>query len=557
MYKIVCFLASIILLLLSVSAAAQNLLYGPERIIFDYEHNRYIVSNWQGKNLVQIDSNGVQSQFTTPHGSSRNCGGSIIVGDTLYVASANRVMGYQLSSEGHEVVTDISIAGTTLLNTMAADTSGFLYVSDALPNRIYKISIGDYNYSVFLEDDISIPIGLLFDKENNRLLATGGSSKIYAVNLEDSTVTLLTATGLPLLDALAMDSAGNCYTTCWDTESVYKLDKDFATPVEVLSSGHNGPAQLFYNQRDHVIAVPNFLSNSVDFINDPYVYDDDDDSVVNALDNCPLEYNPGQEDGDTDGVGDACDNCVEIANPGQSDIDDDGQGDLCDDDIDGDGQSNEEDNCPYDSNPDQLDGDEDGWGDACDVCPSIYDPEQPDEDGNGVGDYCDGWIHIQSYTLPDGYVGVPYFYQFWAVGGEEPYHWRRIGGQLPYGLIFTGSTVGTLSGTPTWASQFSFSIEVYDNSYPIKKDTVTISMYIYEPPFMCGDANSDEVVNVSDAVNIINYIFVSGDPPNPLESGDTNCDGECNVSDAVWIINYVFVGGNDPCDTDGDSIPDC
>ena len=79
-----------------------------------------------------------------------------------------------------------------------------------------------------------------------------------------------------------------------------------------------------------------------------------------------------------------------------------------------------------------------------------------------------------------------------------------------------------------------------------------------EPPlYICGDANSDEIVNVSDAVYIINYVFVGGDPPDPFWSGDANCDGVCNVSDAVWIINYVFVGGNDPCDTNGDGIPDC
>lgn len=75
--------------------------------------------------------------------------------------------------------------------------------------------------------------------------------------------------------------------------------------------------------------------------------------------------------------------------------------------------------------------------------------------------------------------------------------------------------------------------------------------------YICGDANGDAIVNVSDAVNIINYIFVGGDPPNPLEAGDCNCDQTVNVSDAVWVINYVFTGGNNPCDTNGDGIPDC
>ena len=45
--------------------------------------------------------------------------------------------------------------------------------------------------------------------------------------------------------------------------------------------------------------------------------------------------------------------------------------------------------------------------------------------------------------------------------------------------------------------------------------------------------------------------------PWPFYTGDCNCDGSCNVSDAVYIINYVFVGGNEPCDTNGDGEPDC
>jgi hypothetical protein len=74
---------------------------------------------------------------------------------------------------------------------------------------------------------------------------------------------------------------------------------------------------------------------------------------------------------------------------------------------------------------------------------------------------------------------------------------------------------------------------------------------------ICGDANSDGNVSVSDAVYIINYIFAGGNPPVQLSSADENCDGTINISDAVWIINYVFVGGNQPCDIDGDGQPDC
>jgi uncharacterized protein (TIGR02145 family) len=75
--------------------------------------------------------------------------------------------------------------------------------------------------------------------------------------------------------------------------------------------------------------------------------------------------------------------------------------------------------------------------------------------------------------------------------------------------------------------------------------------------YICGDANGDGGVNVSDAVHIVNFVFVGGDAPDPVATGDCNCDGSCNVSDAVAVINFVFVGGYDPCDPDDDGIPEC
>ncbi len=66
--------------------------------------------------------------------------------------------------------------------------------------------------------------------------------------------------------------------------------------------------------------------------------------------------------------------------------------------------------------------------------------------------------------------------------------------------------------------------------------------------FICGDANADGTVNITDAVYLITYIFAGGPPPDPYEAGDANCDGTVNITDAVYLITYIFGGGPAPCE---------
>ena len=61
-----------------------------------------------------------------------------------------------------------------------------------------------------------------------------------------------------------------------------------------------------------------------------------------------------------------------------------------------------------------------------------------------------------------------------------------------------------------------------------------------------GDVNRDGVVNGSDVVYLINYLFIGGPAPDPLELGDVNCDGVVNGADVVYLINYLFLGGPPP-----------
>lgn len=337
------------------------------------------------------------------------------------------------------------------------------------------------------------------------------------------------------------------------------------------------------------------VSKSGDNVSEPLV-DSDGDAVDNSIDNCPNNFNPCQENIDHDGLGDACDpdmdgdglvngsdncqqvanvnqansdgdqfgdacdNCVNLANNDQGDLDNDGAGDACDacTDTDGDGTANpgypastcQVDNCPNLPNASQTDADADNVGDACDNCVNTPNPSQYDENLDGVGDACDGFLHIQSYTLPNGYLGEPYFFQFSAIGGTEPYQWTLFGGDLPFGCDFNGGTVGTVTGTPSYKADYYFTILCNDNGAPQKSDTISLVVKVIDPPqptYICGDADNNDLVTISDAVYMINYIFSGGPAPNPVESGDADCNGLVTISDVVFLINYIFGGGPVPC----------
>lgn len=255
-------------LLISFVGLAQNLLNNPESVVYDSSNNRYLVSNWEDGNIIQIDSSGQQDHFNQELSSTA---GLHIVGDTLFVSSNtgeySGIVGFSLTT-GY-LIYHVNIPEKLLLNDITSDLDGNLYVTDTDAHRIYKVSINDMTYTTFVNSGLGWPNGIICDLPNNRLLVLNGGlpdKPLIAVSLEDSTISTVVETGLGAIDGLTVDNNGNTYFSSWVTDKVYRYDESFTNPPEVVSSGHNNPADIFFNKLDNILAVPNFNSNSVDFI---------------------------------------------------------------------------------------------------------------------------------------------------------------------------------------------------------------------------------------------------------------------------------------------------
>ncbi len=57
-----------------------------------------------------------------------------------------------------------------------------------------------------------------------------------------------------------------------------------------------------------------------------------------------------------------------------------------------------------------------------------------------------------------------------------------------------------------------------------------------------GDVNHDGDIDVTDAVNELNYLFGGGPTPPCLKAADANDDGELSIVDPIAILNTLFLG---------------
>ncbi len=76
-------------------------------------------------------------------------------------------------------------------------------------------------------------------------------------------------------------------------------------------------------------------------------------------------------------------------------------------------------------------------------------------------------ISITTVSLPDGVANQAFSQALQAAGGKTPYTWSKTVSNLPPGLNL--ATSGTITGTPTTAGTYAFTVKVEDSTTPTKQ----------------------------------------------------------------------------------------
>ena len=94
-------------------------------------------------------------------------------------------------------------------------------------------------------------------------------------------------------------------------------------------------------------------------------------------------------------------------------------------------------------------------------------------------------IFIIPPVLPRGIQNVPYSVTLMVLGGVDPYIWTVTSGTLPPGISLS-ATSGILSGTPTVAGNYTFTVQVADTFGLAATITYTLGIWVYQNQFVAA-----------------------------------------------------------------------
>ncbi len=147
-------------------------------------------------------------------------------------------------------------------------------------------------------------------------------------------------------------------------------------------------------------------------------------------------------------------------------------------------------------------------------------------------------IHVQTV---DAEGGVPDTLDFIGTGGALDSVLNTGNDWLEYTYDLSAIPPGkTLSVRFSFTSDYQYSHD--GEGFYI--DDVRVGTKA--PTWLLGDVTGDGLVDASDIIFLINYLFRAGPPPDPLEKGDVTNDGEVTASDVVYLISYLYRGGPPP-----------
>lgn len=244
-----------------------------EAVRYDPEQDIYFVGNWGPGSPDAKDNNGyisrmspegriVQAQFiaggkggVTLHAPR----GMYITGDTLWVADADAVRGFNRKTGAPLATANFSAYKLGFLNDVAAGADGE-YVTDTGTNTIYRIANGKVTVA-FQDKSLGGPNGITWDAANRRFIVVpyGGDSVIFAWTPGSKTLTTVGKSNSDKFDGVEVLPGGTILASSQGDSALHLFTGAAGHPIVKVGGA---PADIAIDTKRNRVAVP-FVDRSM------------------------------------------------------------------------------------------------------------------------------------------------------------------------------------------------------------------------------------------------------------------------------------------------------
>lgn len=245
----------------------------PESIIKDEKTGFYYISNINGGPLETNDNGFIskadfRGNIINKYFVRGNVGnielnapkGMGIYKRVLYVADIDEVRGFSLEDGSLKATIYL---GSTFANDIVIDDEGFMYISDMMENRIYRVNIeNNYSFEIYSSGRmLASPNGLAIHPKTGRVTVLSFDTGDINELSPTGSVRLLLKTRLKRLDGAAYDAEGNLYVSSFSMGEIYKISPEYI--IEVIATKIITPADISYDSKLKHVLVASFFGNYV------------------------------------------------------------------------------------------------------------------------------------------------------------------------------------------------------------------------------------------------------------------------------------------------------
>ncbi len=246
--------------------ASDNTLRTPESAVFDPVRNVIYVSNINKDTRTSKDGDGFISRLT-PQGEIQELywvsglndpHGMALHNNVLYVADIDEVVAISTQSGG--VLGRYKADRAKMLNGVAADDNGNVYVTDTEENRIYLLRNG--RISPWIDQTRAKRPNGLFIRGDRMIVAFSGSGEIMLLDPGTKSFSAWVEE-VKAADGIDAVGDGSYLASSWSGEIFYIDERDRKWSLLNTSSQNMNTADIDYAEQLGLLLVPTFNDNRV------------------------------------------------------------------------------------------------------------------------------------------------------------------------------------------------------------------------------------------------------------------------------------------------------